>query len=182
MDAAPFDGASLRRLREVPPDAVVIDLSRLSSQGGDLGVTLRKTRATRHLPLVFAAGAPEKVDRIRNLLPDAIYTGWDEIGAALSEAILNPLNNPVVPASVFARYAGVPLAKKLGIKENTVVALCAAPQGFEGVLGELPKGVGCHRDPVRRRDLTLWFPDKRVRCWSLAGWGNSTLKNSDPFS
>jgi DNA-binding response OmpR family regulator len=58
VDAAPFYGASLRRLREAPPDAIVIDLTRLPSPGGDLGVNLRKTRATRHLPLVFVAGAP----------------------------------------------------------------------------------------------------------------------------
>ncbi len=101
------------------------------------------------------------MDRIRILLPDARYTGWDGIGAAISEAIALPLDNPVVPDSVFARFAGVPLAKKLGIKESSVIALIGAPEGFEDVLGELPKGVVCHRDPERRRDLTFWFPDTR---------------------
>jgi hypothetical protein len=108
---------------------------------------------------VFVAGAPEKVARIRDLLPDATFTEWDGIGAAITKAIAHPLVNPIVPDSVFARYAGVSLAKKLGIKENALVALVGAPDGFEEVFGELPAGVVCRLDPDGPRDLTLWFPD-----------------------
>ena len=40
-----------------------------------------------------------------------------------------------------AGYSGTPLAKKLGIKENSRVRLVNAPKGFEKELGELPPGV-----------------------------------------
>jgi hypothetical protein len=36
---------------------------------------------------------------------------------------------------------GTPLVRKLGIKPGARVALIAAPEGFEAVLGELPDGV-----------------------------------------
>jgi len=40
-----------------------------------------------------------------------------------------------------AGYSGTPLAKKLGIKEDSRVRLVNAPKGFEAELGELPPGV-----------------------------------------
>jgi hypothetical protein len=40
-----------------------------------------------------------------------------------------------------AGYSGTPLVRKLGIKPGARVALIAAPEGFEAVLGELPDGV-----------------------------------------
>ena len=55
-----FDDAGgpelLRRLREAPPSAVVIDLTRLPSQGREVGVALRYAKSTRRLPLVFVGG------------------------------------------------------------------------------------------------------------------------------
>ena len=45
-----------------------------------------------------------------------------------------------------AGYSGTPLVRKLGIKPHARVALIAAPEGFDNVLGELPPGV-----EVRRR-------------------------------
>jgi len=44
----------LQRLAQRPPAAVIIDLSRLPSQGRDVGVLLRRTKGTRGIPLVFA--------------------------------------------------------------------------------------------------------------------------------
>ena len=41
----------------------------------DLGLTLRKWPATRHVPLVFAGGEAAKVARVRALLPDNGQTG-----------------------------------------------------------------------------------------------------------
>jgi hypothetical protein len=136
---------------------VVIDLSRVPSQGRDLGLHLRKYKATRHVPLVFVGGAPAKVTRIRELLPDAVYTTWDDIGTALPAAIENPPADPVVPESTMAGYSGTPLPKKLGIKPNSTVALHGAPAGFEGTLGELPEGVTVTRGPVAVAEVTLWF-------------------------
>jgi hypothetical protein len=38
-------------------------------------------------------------------------------------------------------YSGTPLPKKLGIREGTRVFVSGAPEGFDAVLGPLPKGV-----------------------------------------
>jgi hypothetical protein len=167
VDDAAFSRDSLRAMRADPPAAVVIDLSRLPSQGRDLGMTVRKYKDTRHVPLVYVGGAADKVARLREHLPDATYTTWPEIAGALSEAIAHPPLDPVVPGSLFDVYAATPLPKKLGIKANWTVALANAPQGFEATLGQLPDGVMLCRhevgpnDPVEPNNLVLWFVTSR---------------------
>jgi len=155
--AAPNPPLLLKELAADPPAAVVIDLSRLPSQGRDLAVLLRERKGTRGIPLVFVDGEPDKVARLRELLPDAAYTSWDEIGEALAAAIAQPPAEPVVPGSTFAAYAGRPLAAKLGIKANTVLSLVGAPEGFANTLGKLPPGVAVRRETVAGGDLTVWF-------------------------
>ena len=156
-----LDAAGLRALREEPPGAVVIDLGRLPSHGRDVALGIRKYKSTRHVPLVFVAGAPEKVARIRELLPDAVYTGWDQIRDSLEDAIAHPPVDPVVPRSLLEGYSGTPLPKKLGIKASSVVALVGAPEGFEETLGELPEGVVLRRRARGQPDVTLWFVRSR---------------------
>jgi hypothetical protein len=153
---------TLREMRENPPDAVVIDLTRLPSQGRDIGLLLRKYKTTRHVPLVFVEGDPDKVARIKELLPDAVYSEWSRIHSSLKRAMAHPLKDVVVPESSFAAYAGAPLVKKLGIKTNSVVALVNAPQDFEKTLGELPEGSTLRRQARGRCDLILWFPPSRA--------------------
>ena len=157
VDATPLDGAVLRRLRDEPPDAVVIDLSRRPSQGRDLGLTLRKYADTRRVPLIFVDGTTDKVEAIRKFLPDAHYTTWADIAPALKEAIAHPPTDPVVPDSLFDVYAGKPLAKKLGIVAGSTVALIDAPDGFEATLGDLPEGVVVRRGAPEPGDVILWF-------------------------
>ncbi|MFH1337052.1 MAG: hypothetical protein ABII96_11090, partial [Candidatus Zixiibacteriota bacterium] len=77
----------LRDLRNDPPDAVVIDLSRLPSQGRDIALAIRHQKTTRHLPLIFVEGETEKVKRIQEHLPDAVYTTWSSINSSLKKAI-----------------------------------------------------------------------------------------------
>ena len=149
--------SALREMRENPPSAVVIDLSRLPMQGRDLGLALRHYKTTRCVPLVFVAGDPEKVGRVQKSLPDAVYTTWDQIRAALGEAIANPPAVAVAPRSLLAGYSGTPLAKKLGIGPKSIVALVDAPPGFEELLGDLPQGVKLRRQTKGQRNLTVWF-------------------------
>ncbi len=158
VDSGPLTAAGLRGLRADPPDAVVIDLSRAPSLGRDLGLNLRKYAATRHVPLVFAEGVPEKVIRIQELLPDAVYTTWAEMRDALQSAVDNPPADPVAPASTMAGYAGTPLPRKLGIKPGSVVALVSAPKGFEETLGDLPEDVTLTQSARPASEVTLWFP------------------------
>jgi hypothetical protein len=49
-------GGAVRYFSELNPDAVVIDLDRLPSHGRELGMSLRASRSTCHLPLIFAGG------------------------------------------------------------------------------------------------------------------------------
>jgi len=162
VTCGPINHSAIRELRDDPPSAVVIDLARLPSQGRDLGLLLRKYSTTRHVPLVFVEGEPAKVARVKELLPDAVYTTWGKIRGALKQAIAHALRpeQVAVPESTFAAYAGVPLVKKLGIKSNGTVALVNAPKGFERTLGELPEGVTFRRytrNAPSECDLILWF-------------------------
>lgn len=153
--------AALRELTRKPPAAVVIDLGRMPSQGRDLALFLRGRKATRHLPLVFVDGDPEKVARIEKLLPDAVYTPWSRIRSSLKRALAHPPKDPVVPASGLAGYSGTPLPKKLGIKPGSVVALVRAPRGFEKTLGKLPEGARVRRQARGPCDRIIWFTKSR---------------------
>ena len=145
-------------IRKESPAAVVIDLSRLPSQGRDVGMAIRESKSTRHLPLVFVDGDSVKLERIKKQLPDAVYTPWSRIKGSLKRAIAHPPANPVVPASALAGYSGTPLPKKLGVKAGAVVILVNAPKDFEETLGALPEGATLRRQARGRCDLAIWFP------------------------
>jgi hypothetical protein len=162
VDHQPLSPDEMRRMWEDPPSAFVIDLSRVPSQGRDLALTVRKRQATRYVPLVFVEGDPVKLERVKQLLPDAVYTSWDVIGAALDHAIANPPAEPVVPDSTMAGYSGTPLPKKLGIKTGSTVALVGAPDRFETTLRNLPEGVTVCREEREGSDVTLWFTTSRA--------------------
>jgi CheY-like chemotaxis protein len=147
----------LRALSLRPPDAVVIDLNRVPSHGRDIALALRARKATRGVPLVFAGGEEEKVERVRQLLPDAHFTEWSRIRSALRHAIAHPPSNPVVPESVMAGYSGAPLVKKLGVKSGMTVALIHPPAGFAQTLGELPEGARLIQNARAGCGLALWF-------------------------
>jgi len=157
VNHAQLDPSSLRDLRRNPPAALVIDLGRLPSHGRDVGVAMRKTRATRGIPLVFVDGDPAKVQRVRRLLPDAVYTNWPDVLRALRQAIASPPSNPVVPESGLAGYSGTPLPRKLGIKAGYAVATPGAPSDFHVTLGVLPDDVVLRRRVQGRCDLIVWF-------------------------
>ena len=158
---APQGGPGVRALREERPDAFVIDLSRLPSNGCGVAVLLRQQKATRQIPIVFVGGEPEKVARVRKLLPDAAYTVWSGIRRALQQAIKRPPATPVVPATMDA-YSGTPLPKKLGIRAGSVVALLGTPSGFRRTLGELPKDVRVHEQARPRAELIVLFAKSRA--------------------
>jgi hypothetical protein len=150
-----------RKLQGDPPIAVVIDLSRLPMQGRDVALGLRHSKTTRHLPIVFVEGDPEKVARIKEKVPDAVYTTWTKIRSALRQAIAHPPQTPVVPKSLLDGYAGQPLIKKLGIKTNAVVALVDSPSDFKGLLGTLPDNVRLREQARGQCEVMLWFVRSR---------------------
>jgi len=157
VECGPIRSGNLRELRDAPPDAVVVDLTRLPSQGRDVAVALRSYKDTRTVPLVFAGGDPAKVERIRELFPDAAYSTWRAIRGTVRKALSGPRPSLEAPVSRMAGYAGTPLARKLGIEANAVVGAVDAPDDLERILAPLPEGVAVKRQPRGRRDVTLWF-------------------------
>jgi hypothetical protein len=157
VEFEPFERETMKKLRENPPDAIVIDLGRIPSQGRDLALLFRKAKSTRFIPLVFVGGDPEKLERIKKLLPDAAFATWEDIHATLREFIANPPVDPVVPDSTFQAYAKTPLPKKLGIKMGMTVFLVNAPTGFENTLEDLPDSVKITRNSRVANDLVIWF-------------------------
>jgi hypothetical protein len=150
-------GGMVSHFREIAPDAVVLDLDRLPSHGREVGIVLRDSKSTRHLPLVFAGGDPEKVARIRGELPDAVFTAWDMIGDAVRNAIAHPVANPVKAKSHTDRSAGMPLAKKLDIRPAAQVATLGGFEGFEETLGELPEGAALGTRFTAKTQLALYI-------------------------
>lgn len=149
-------GAALRASRDDPPDAIVIDLTRVPSHGREMAWALRQSKKTRHVPLVFVGGDPAKVARIRGEIPDAAYTDWADAPRAIERALANPPRDPVVPDSRHF-YSSKPLAGKLGWKPGTTLALVDAPAGFEKTLGAIPKGARLRRGVRGRAEMCLWF-------------------------
>src|SRR5437868_4706510 len=86
VDASPLKpGSGIAHFRSSSPAAVLIDLDRLPSHGREVAVSLRISKSTRHIPIVFAGGVPEKVERIRQELPDAFFTDWKPAPRVIAE-------------------------------------------------------------------------------------------------
>lgn len=169
---------AIRSLRESPPDAVLIDLTRLPSQGREVATYLRGSKATRAIPLIFIDGAAEKVKSIRALLPDAVFCISRDLENALTIAATTRPPNPVVPPQMMDRYANKTAAQKLGIKPGTKVNILDAPRNYDSVLGPLPEGATLVEDATETAPVTLWFvedPDKlRSRLRAMAKRANQT--------
>ncbi len=174
---APANAAELRALRACPPDAFIIDLTRLPSQGRAVALDLRCARSTSAVPIVFAGGEPEKIARARELLPEAVFAEWSGMAGALGRAIAQP---PSAPArrtgGAMAAYSGAPLVKKLGIRENSTVALLGAPEGFETALAPLPDGVRLARQARGGADIILLFARSRAEAERRFGGAARALK------
>ena len=128
--------AIMRGLRRNPPDVYLIDLSRLPSHGREVAMSLRSYKDTRRVPIVFVDGQPEKVEKVKAILPDATFTTWGRLKTSLLKAVSRPVTNPVVPPSSI--YSGKPTVEKLGVKPGMRVCLQGAPPGFLDALGPLP--------------------------------------------
>src|SRR5215510_5265977 len=56
-----------------------------------------------------------------------------------------------------AGYSGTPLVKKLGIKDDSRVALVNAPKDFQATLEDLPDNVKFMKSTTKSLDLILFF-------------------------
>jgi|SRR5947209_6603854 len=162
VDTSPWQpGRLISELRKNLPAVVLIDLDRLPSHGREVAVALRVSKTTRLIPIVLAGGAPEKVDRIRSELPDAFFTDWASVSSVLRKALQHAPVNPVQPTPHMQRYAASSLPKKLGLVPSMKIALLAAPENWEEVLGELPAGVQVEERITRQTQMAIWFVRSR---------------------
>jgi hypothetical protein len=152
----------VRYFRELSPDAVVIDLDRLPSYGRELGLSLRASKSTSHLRLVFAGGVPEKIDLVRAAIPDAIFSRWgNDVASAIEHAIAQP-EPPRLPSREPSRKNGPgSLERKLDIKPQTRFAIVSFGRNDHPCLAELltsvPDGAIRQRRVDRATTLAL-FP------------------------
>lgn len=147
--------AMMRALRGDPPEAFLIDLSRLPSHGRDVALAVRMYKATRHVPIVFVDGDPGKVAKLKTILPDATYTSWGRLRRALPRAIARPVTAPIVPPSHI--YSGKPTVEKLGVQVDMRVSVLGAPKGIAELLAPLPKGASLSAKASAGSDLFLVF-------------------------
>jgi CheY-like chemotaxis protein len=162
--------SDMSAIRANPPDAVVIDLRRLPSQGRGWATVLRQSKKTRFVPLIFVEGDPQKTERVRAALPDATFTPWSRVRGAVRKALRRALTQPVVPDTMDG-YSGTPLPKKLGVKPSTRLTLLDAPSDFERTLGFLPDGVAVRRQARGKADVALLFVTSQaqlLRRWDAA--------------
>ena len=155
------DKESFKRIKQSPPDVFIIDLSKLPSHGREVAVGLRHIKSTRNVPIVFTGGDPEKVEKIKLVMPDGIYTSWSKINTALNKAAKQLTTEKTVPVSMMDRYVNSPLTKKLGIKENCKVSLIGAPKDFKKILGDIPPNVKFYNLLKEGSDLIIWFVRSR---------------------
>ena len=154
------DGGEVTRgIRADLPDGVVIDLSRLPSQGREVGCWLRSTKAVCGVPFLFVAGAEAKVARVKQDLPDAIYTSWPDICSALHQLAEQPKTRQ--PAKRTGIVSKRTLSQKLGINSGCRLALLNEPTNIPQELRLLPEGVVARRDLRGRPQLILWFVTER---------------------
>ncbi len=157
VNAAPLNTSGLAgQFKDDPPAAIVIDLDRRPSHGLAVGLLLRRAMTTRRIPLLFAGGAEEKVERVRERLPDAAFAPWDRVAKALKPAIAKAPIAPVVPEN-HDFYDKHSLAQKIGLKPDLVCVLIAPPEGFEESLDGLPEGFEFQRKLTKDTKLLIWW-------------------------
>src|SRR5260370_16389564 len=177
-DASPLEtGRVIGHFRANPPSAVLIDLDRLPSHGREVAVALRTSKSTRHIPIVFAGGLAEKVERIRGELPDAEFTGWSGVVRSMYKELLSAPAEPVQPVPHMQRYAGTSLVKKLGIAAKMKAAVLGAPEEFAEKLGELPEGVEMQTRLTKDTKLRIGFVRSRQQLESDADWGRQRWRS-----
>ncbi len=159
-----LSSADFQAIRKSPPDAFVIDLSRLPSHGREVATFIRGQKTIRHIPIVFTDGEPEKVEAIRKLLPDAVYTQSTHLLSALRQALAHPPASPAVPVQMMERYGSRSTAQKLGIREGFKIAFVDPPRNYAAVIGELPSGAVLDESSPSACPITLYFVHDAASC------------------
>jgi CheY-like chemotaxis protein len=150
-----LSSSSFRRVRESQPHAFVVDLSSRPAHGREVAIALRGHKVTRHVPIIFVNGQPEKVEGVRRMLPDATYATGARLIPTLRRA--KPVSKPLIPSQMMDRYAGRTTAQKLGIGKGAQVAVVDPPPDYARAIGDLPEGAFLEEEDFASCKLTLWF-------------------------
>jgi len=156
----PENAQFFKSLRDSMPDLMVIDLSRLPSQGRDLVINMRSQKSLQLIPVIFVEGDPEKVARIQKLIPDAFYTNWAGIADTIGQALKTPPASQK-QKSAFAAYSNTPLLKKLTIQSKMQICLIHAPEDFLPLLDPLPENIHFHDELGKDSQLIIWFASSK---------------------
>ena len=147
----------MRALREGPPRAVIIDLSRAPARGRDVALMIRQSPRTRPIPILFVGGAEPKKRAIQEQVPDAIFLSWEEVKDALEAVLRGQLRVAPEAHTLFEVYRGRSLGQKLAIKESERISVIDPPLDFHRSLGELPPGLVWINGLDESADLVLLF-------------------------
>lgn len=142
-------------LARLNPAVLVLDLDKLPSKSREIALALRSTKSARHIPILFAGGLSEKTVRIRSEHPDGIFVSWFEAPRTLAVLLRQ---SPPMPSILPPRdFSATPLPKKLGIRLGMKIALIAAPDAFEELLGDLPENAILATHLTPKTGLALCF-------------------------
>jgi hypothetical protein len=137
------------------PAVLVLDLDKVPSRSREIAIALRTSKAARHIPILFAGGEQEKIERIRAEIPDVNFAEWENAPRAVAELLKRPVE---MHAAIAHRdYSATSLPKKLGVRAHIQLALIGAPDGFEEMLGDLPEGTSLATRLTAKTDLALCF-------------------------
>lgn len=75
------------KLGAFTPEEVIISLDRLPSHGRAVAEWLWEAKKRQSIPIVFAGGAPDKVEATRAKFPRAIFCASDEVSKVLDELL-----------------------------------------------------------------------------------------------
>jgi hypothetical protein len=173
-------GGMVRYFRQLSPDAVVIDLDRLPSHGRELGLSLRASKSTSHLRLVFVGGSPAKIEMVRAAIPDAIFTPWDNgVAAAIEHAIAQPEPSRLHSRELPKDTSAGALERKLDIKSQTHFVVVSAnrndSQWLDELLTSVPEGAIRQRRLDPTTTLALFLVASRRDLIRAFGQAQSSL-------
>lgn len=153
---APVSGEGMKGLSAFAvPDALVVSLDRMPSHGHAVAWHYHSRTLTRHVPIVFAGGAADKVEKVREAMPFASYCSWTDVAKTVREAIAEPA---AVPLSVpKAMPSNRPMAVKLGLKPGMRVAWIGAPAELHRMVPGVDFEVDIAEEPDSRTEAAFWF-------------------------
>jgi hypothetical protein len=157
IDIAPLITTSgvVGELARLNPAVLILDLDKVPSHSREIALALRSSKSARHIPILFIGGLPEKIVRIRTENLDAVFVNWQGARQALAALLQQP---PSTPPIMLARdFSTTPLVKKLGIRGDMQIALIAAPDAFQELLGDLPENSALITRIMPKTNLALCF-------------------------